>query len=47
MAELEIEKHELKPIEKTQFSMCLPDISQTLIQNDIKNVLICGIGRLI
>ena len=42
--ELELEKNRLKPIEKTQFSMCLPDISKQLQQNSIKNVIVCGIG---
>lgn len=44
VAELELEKNQLKPIEKSQFSMCLPDISKQLQQNNIKNVIVCGIG---
>ena len=42
--ELEVEKYGLTPIEKTQFSMCVPDVDDMLKANaNIRSVILCGI----
>ncbi|XP_037093093.1 isochorismatase domain-containing protein 2-like [Pollicipes pollicipes] len=42
--ELGVEEHGLKPIAKTQFSMCVPEVEDMLKSNEnIRSVMLCGI----
>ena len=42
--ELEVEKYGLTPIEKTQFSMCVPEVDDMLkAKANIRSVILCGI----
>uniref|UniRef100_A0A6A7FRY3 Isochorismatase domain-containing protein 2-like n=2 Tax=Hirondellea gigas TaxID=1518452 RepID=A0A6A7FRY3_9CRUS len=41
--ELELEKYGIKPVAKTQFSMCVPEVVAALKKQGATNVVLCGI----
>ncbi|CAD5218963.1 unnamed protein product [Bursaphelenchus okinawaensis] len=42
VAELDVEKFGIKPVDKTKFSMCVPPLTEQL-QSGVKSIVICGI----
>ncbi|KAA0201369.1 hypothetical protein HAZT_HAZT006384 [Hyalella azteca] len=41
--ELELKKYDIKPVDKTQFSMCVPDVVEAIKKHEVQNVVLCGI----
>ncbi|KAF2350455.1 Isochorismatase-like [Trinorchestia longiramus] len=41
--EIDLKKHNIEPVDKVQFSMCVPTVVESIKKHQVENVVMCGI----